>query len=219
MSDLIRKHFDYGQLWPLWAACSQKMAELYIPDPTSRIQFGSVFPEKAWTILCKPNSDLIWMAWSGLGQIHPVLKQAGVQKPLAPVSGRMQHARDQFPAFRLGCILPQTAWIMLCKTRLAPVWCWLTVSGFGQTDLVQKQGGVQESSGPLLANASKLIRIGCKLNPACLLGMQHKILSRGCSKHVQAHIQTCSKHVQAHIQTCSKHVQAHIQTCTLPTPV
>ena len=100
MSDLIRKHFDYGQLWPLWPACSQKMAELYIPDPTSRIQFGSVFPEKAWTILCKPNSDLIWMAWSGLGQIHPVLKQAGVQKPLAPVSGRMQHARDQFPRFQ-----------------------------------------------------------------------------------------------------------------------
>ena len=33
-------------------------------------------------------------------------------------------------------------------------------SGFGQTDLVQKQASVQESSSPLLVNASKLIWIG-----------------------------------------------------------
>ena len=46
----------------------------------------------------------------------------------------------------------------------------LTVSGFGQTDPVRKQAGVQESLGPLLANASKQIRIRYKLDPACLLG-------------------------------------------------
>ena len=44
------------------------------------------------------------------------------------------------------------------------------MSGFGQTDPVQKQAGVQESSGPLLANASQPIRTGGELDPACLLG-------------------------------------------------
>ena len=37
----------------------------------------------------------------------------------------------------------------------------LTVSGFGQKDLVWKQAGEQESYGPLLANASKPIQIRC----------------------------------------------------------
>ena len=36
----------------------------------------------------------------------------------------------------------------------------MTVSGFGQTDPVRKLASVKESSGPLLANASELIRIG-----------------------------------------------------------
>ena len=47
----------------------------------------------------------------------------------------------------------------------------LAVSGFGQTDPVQKQAGVQESSGPLLAIASELIQIRCELDPACLLSL------------------------------------------------
>ena len=41
---------------------------------------------------------------------------------------------------------------------------------FWQTDPVQRQGSVQESSGPLLANASNLTQIGCESDPACLLG-------------------------------------------------
>ena len=45
----------------------------------------------------------------------------------------------------------------------------LVLSGFGQTDPVRKQAGVQETSGPLLANASKPIRTGCESDPACLL--------------------------------------------------
>ena len=36
----------------------------------------------------------------------------------------------------------------------------MTVSGFGQTDPVRKQAGVQESSGPLLANVAESILIG-----------------------------------------------------------
>ena len=61
--------------------------------------------------------------------------------------------------------------IILCKTSPAPIYFWLTVSAFGQTDLVRKQANVQESSGPLLASASQPIRTGCESDPACLLGL------------------------------------------------
>ena len=74
------------------------------------------------------------------------MKQAGVQEPLGSVSVRKQPARYQFLTFRLGCILPQAIQITLCKTRPDPVSFWLTVSGFGQMDPVQKQASVQESS-------------------------------------------------------------------------
>ena len=79
-----------------------------------------------------------------------------------------QMARYRFPTFRLGCILPQTAQIILCKT--SPDLNWMAWSGFGLTLLVQKQAGVQESLGLLLASASKLIQIRCELDPASLLG-------------------------------------------------
>ena len=132
-----------------------------MPDPTSRIRFSSIFPKKAWITSCKTDPDTICMAWSGFGQTHLVLKQAGVQESSGPVSGRTKQARYQFPTFRLGSLLPQTSRIILCKTSLDTIEFWLTVSGFGQTDPVRKQAGVQESSCPLLANASEL---------ACLLG-------------------------------------------------
>ena len=48
---------------------------------------------------------------------------------------------------------------ILSKTSLDLIWFWLTVSGLGQMDLVQKQAGVQESLGLLLANASELVWI------------------------------------------------------------
>ena len=76
--------------------------------------------------------------------------------------------------FILGCILPQTARIILCKTGSDQICLELTASGFVQTDPVRKQAGVPESSGPFLANASEPIRIGCKLDPACLLDNGYK---------------------------------------------
>ena len=109
MPNLIRKHFGYGQLWPLWPACC-------MPDPTSRIHFSPIFPKKARIILCKTDLDPIWMVWSGFGQTRLVWKQAGVQESLVPVSGRTQPARYQFPTFRRGSVLPQTSRIKLCKT-------------------------------------------------------------------------------------------------------
>ena len=61
------------------------------------------------------------------------------------------------PTFRPSCVFLQMARIMLCKTRPDPIWFWLTVSGFGQIDPVQKQASVQESSScfwPMLSSWS-----------------------------------------------------------------
>ena len=99
----------------------------YLPDSTSRIQFGSVFPKKAWTISCKTGPDPMWMTWSGFGQTHLVWKQAGVQESSGPVSGRKQPARYQFLTFRLGSVLPQTSRTTLWKTSPVPIWFWLIV--------------------------------------------------------------------------------------------
>ena len=38
---------------------------VYMPDPTSRILFSSVFQKKAWVILYTTGPDPIWMVWSG----------------------------------------------------------------------------------------------------------------------------------------------------------
>ena len=48
------------------------------------------------------------------------------------------------------------------------------MSVFGETELVQKQAGVQESSGPFVANASELIQIRCESDLAFLLGKHTK---------------------------------------------
>ena len=63
------------------------------PDSTCRIRLPAsvsvaLFPKKVWIVLRKTDPDLIWMAWSGFGQTHLVWKQAGVQEPLVPNSGR-----------------------------------------------------------------------------------------------------------------------------------
>ena len=121
MPDPIRKRFGYGQLWPLRPACSQNQAGSFMPDPTFRIHFSSVFPKKAWIILRKTDPDPIWMAWSGFSQTHLVWKQAGVQESSSPVSGRTQPARYQFPTFRLGSVFPQTSRIFLCKNHPDPI--------------------------------------------------------------------------------------------------
>ena len=168
MPDLIWQCFVDGYLWPLQSACSQNRAWSYEPDLTFRISFSSLFPKTTWIILYKTDPDLIWMAWSGFGQTHLVWKWAGVQESLGLVSGRTQPARYQFPTFRLSFILLQTSWIILCKTSLDPIWLWLIVSCFGQTDLVRKQANVQESSSLLPAIASQLTR--CKSDLACLQG-------------------------------------------------
>ena len=98
-----------------------------MPDPTSRIRFGSVLPKTAPIILLQTDPGPIWMTWSGFGQTHLVRNQATVQESVDPVSGRTQPARYQFPTFRLGSVLPQKARILLCKNSLDTIWSGLTV--------------------------------------------------------------------------------------------
>ena len=86
MPDPTRKRFGYGQLWPLRPACSQNRTGSYRPNPTSCVRFSSVFPKKAWVILCKTDPDPIWTALSRFGHMHLIWKQAGVLESSGPVS-------------------------------------------------------------------------------------------------------------------------------------
>ena len=131
MLDPVRKCFGYGQLWP---ACSQNRAGSYKPDPISGIWFVSVFPKKAWTILCKKDPDPIWMAWTGFGQKKSGPEASWCARVVGP--GFWQNVTrcckfTSSPTFRLGYLLTQMAWIVLCKTRPDPIWLWPTVSDFG----------------------------------------------------------------------------------------
>ena len=45
--------------------------------------------------------------------------------------------------------------IILCKTSPDTIWFWTALSGCGRKDPFRKKAGVQESSGPLPANASE----------------------------------------------------------------
>ena len=112
----------YGQ-----RAARIRPASIIMPDPTSRIRFSSVFPDKAWITLCKTDPGPIWMAWSGFGQTRLVRKQTGVPESSGPVSVRRQPARYQFPTSRLGSVLPQTSRTTLWKTSPVPIWFWLIV--------------------------------------------------------------------------------------------
>ena len=177
MPDPIRKRFHYGLLWPLRPACSRNRAGSYMPDPTSRIHFSSVFPKKAWSVqLCKTDPDPIWTAWSGFGQRHLVWKLAGVQESSDPVSGRTQPACYQFPIFsshfqtRLRSftdvpdnIIPNQPRSDLVLAECARFW----PNGSGPEAI---EVTVQESPGPPLGSVSQPIRPGRELDLACLLG-------------------------------------------------
>ena len=142
------------------------------PESGQTVYAGSDFPHPFQLRFSKEGMDPIWMAWSGFGQTHLFWKQAGVQESPGLVSGRTQPARYQFPTFRLGYVLPQTSRITLCKTSPDPIYFWLTVSGFGQTDPVRKQAGVQESSGQCFLADPDRMRIGSGMFTGNLFGRQ-----------------------------------------------
>ena len=69
---------------------------------------------------------------------------------MLPETARIVYARSDFPhpfQFSFSSVFPKKARIRLCKTDPDPIW--MAWSGFGQTHLVWKQAGVQESSGPV----------------------------------------------------------------------
>ena len=120
-------------------------------------------------ILYKTDPDPVWMALSGFGDTAGLeaSRCAGIIGP-----GFWQDATSPLPVFHFQARLQSSTDVpgdtMQNKPRSDLV---LTVSCFGQMDPVQKQAGVQESSGPLLAKASRPIQIRCELDPACLLGL------------------------------------------------
>ena len=127
----------------MWPACSKNWAGSNMPDLTSCIWFSSVFPKKAWIILCKTDLDPIWMAWSGFGQTHLVWKQASVHWPTTSFS-----FLDLIAFFhrRPGsyCAKPAQIWFSSG---------WL--SGLGQTDWSRSKLVLQEFF-PMLPTWSRL---------------------------------------------------------------
>ena len=150
----------------MWPACSKNWAGSNMPDLTSCIWFSSVFPKKAWIILCKTNLDLIWMAWSGFGQMHLVWKQAGVNESYGPVLGRTQPAHYQFPTFRLSSIHPQMPQIILYKNQPGSYLVLADCVSFRPNRSV-----LEALSGPLLANASQPIQIGMWIGSGMFTGL------------------------------------------------
>ena len=127
------------------------------PESGRMVHTGSDFPHPIRFLSSKegqdhivqnrPGSDLDGLVRLGPNASGPEASR-GV-RITRPGSGKAQPVPYQFPTFRLRCVLPQAARIILCKTGPDPIWFWLTVSGFGQTNPVRKQAGVQESSGLL----------------------------------------------------------------------
>ena len=106
MPDPIRKRFSYGQLWPLRPACSQNRPGPYMPDPTFRIRFSSVFPKKAWIILCETDLGGLVRVWPNTSGLE-ANRCAGIIAPCF-----WQDANGPLPVFptvRLGCVLAQTS--------------------------------------------------------------------------------------------------------------
>ena len=131
MPDLVRKRFGYGQLWPLWPACSQIGPDRVYArsDFLHSIQFHSRKEGPDHTVQNRPRSDLDGLVRFGPNGSGP--ETSWCARITGPSSGRMQLARYQFPTFRLGRILPQMPQTILCPTSPDPVWFRLTASGLG----------------------------------------------------------------------------------------
>ena len=97
-----------------------------------------------WFCSSKEGPDPIQMALSGFGQMDLVQKRASMQESSGSVLAKHNWPTTSFPTFRLGWVLTQTAWVILCKTSLDLIGFWLTVSGFGQTEPLSRfPGSVQ----------------------------------------------------------------------------
>ena len=108
------------------------------------------------------------MAWSGFGQMHLVRKLADVEESSGPCF--WQNATGLLPDSSVQTLLRFSMDGLDHTAQNQPGSSWvLATLGFAQTDPVWKQASVQDSSGPLQANASELM-IGCRSDLACLQG-------------------------------------------------
>ena len=111
----------------------------------------------------RPGSDLDGLVRFGPNASGPEASR-GV-RIMRPGSGKAQPARNQFPTFRLGCVLPQATLIILCKTGPDPIWFLMTVSSFWPN-----------GSGPETSVCTRIMepasgqRFRADPNQACLLG-------------------------------------------------
>ena len=163
MPDLFRKRFGYGQLWPLRPACSQNRAGSYMPDPTFRIRFSSVFPKKAWVILRKnrPGSDLGGLAWSLFGQNASGLEASGCAEISKPGFCQIATGPLPVPTFRRDSVSSTDVTDNIVQNQPGSD---LVLADRGQVLSKQIRSGSrpvwQKASGPLLADASRSIRTG-----------------------------------------------------------
>ena len=164
MPDPIRNSFGYGQLWPLWPVCAARIG----PDHICLIQLPT-------SVFCKEDPDHVVQNSSRSDPDDLVRFWANASGLEAS-----QCARIVGPRFWLNTTGPlPVSHFQTCLHSLTdglehivqncpdPIWFWLTLSCFGQTDPVRKQAGVHESSGPRLSNASQPIRTGWETDPAC----------------------------------------------------
>ena len=82
----------------------------------------------------------------GYGQLWPL-------RPACSQNRAGSYMRDPTSRMRFGPVLPKKAWIILCRTGPDPIW--MAWTGFDQTHLVRKEVGVEESSGPVLAERNR----------------------------------------------------------------
>ena len=166
MLDPIQKCFGYSQLWPV---CSQNWTGsyiIYMPDPTSRIQFSFIFPKKTWIIyiyIVQNRSGwpvrVWWHVWSGTKLV----------------------CRSHWARFLAGCNQSTTSFPLSDSVAInhrCPGWYYAkpTQIRFSSGWLCQVLAKQIRSRRKLvcknhLAIASELIQIRCELDPACLLSL------------------------------------------------
>ena len=119
---ITASYSHYGQLWPLrpviaiTASVQPESARVvYFARSDSPHPFQFRFFQRRHGLYCAKPAR-IRSSWPGQGA-----SRCAGKDQRGPVSGRTQPTRKQFPTFRLGSVLSQTSWIILCKTSPYPI--------------------------------------------------------------------------------------------------
>ena len=163
MPDQIRKRSVYGQLWPLRPGWGRS-------DFLHQIQCCSSKDDPDHIVQNRPGSDLDGMVRFWPKGCSPESSQCA--RITVPSFDKTQSAHYQFPTFRIGCHRVDSLGHIV-QNQPGSDLVLADCVRFWLENLIQKQAGVQESLGLLLASGSKLTQIGCKMDLACLLGKCH----------------------------------------------